>query len=635
MRMPPHALIGADPHSIAGATLPKGTARRVWGVARPYRRPIAAFVTAIVASALVSLVPPLLARTLIDDVLPDGDRGRLSLIVGLVVLAAIAEAMLSMWERWCSARIGEGLIFDLRVGLFDHVQRMPMAFFTRSQTGALVSRLNNDVIGAQRALTSTLGSVVSNVIVLLTTLVAMAVLEWRLTLLSLALLPLFLLPTRRVGHTLQRLTRDGMQLNAEMNTTMTERFNVAGAQLVKLFGRHDDEVAAFGARAGAVRDIGVRSALFTRTFAIALGLVGALGVAIVYWVGGNLVIDGDISIGTLVAMAALVTRIYAPLTGLSNARVDVMAALVSFDRVFEVLDTRNPIEDRPGAVDLVDPAGEVHVDQVSFTYPTDTAVASLEVAIPKPVASPDAVGGTASAPEHGVDREVLHGVTLHLPPGSLVALVGPSGAGKSTIASLLPRLYDVSEGQIRVDGHDVRDLTQASLRAAIGMVAQDPHLFHDTVANNLRYARPGASDDELVAACRAARIHDAIAALPEGYQTVVGERGYRLSGGEKQRLAIARMLLKDPAIVVLDEATSHLDAENEVLVQQALAEALRSRTALVIAHRLSTIVAADHIVVLDQGRVVQEGTHEQLLAAGGLYAELYHTLQRAQLEPSP
>ncbi len=618
MRMSPHAVLGADPHAVQGAALRSGTARRVWTFARPYRRLIGLFTASIIAIALVDLVAPLLARTIIDDVLPAGDRDRLALLVGFIALAAVAEAGLSLVERWCSSRIGEGLIFDLRVSLFDHVQRMPMAFFTRSQTGALVSRLNNDVIGAQRALTSTLGSVVSNVVVLLTTLVAMAALEWRLTLLALALLPLFLLPTRRVGHRLQALTREGMGLNADMNTTMTERFNVAGALLVKLFGRHDDEVVHFADRAGRVRDIGVRSAVFTRTFSIALGLVGALGVAVVYLVGGRMVIDDSISVGTLVAMAALVTRIYTPLTGLSNARVDVMAALVSFDRVFEVLDTPNPIADRPGAIDLITPRGDVALDHVTFAYPTDASIASLEVAMP--------AGTEPESP-----RDVLHDVSASLRPGTLVALVGPSGAGKSTIASLLARLYDVTGGAVLVDGHDVRDLTQSSLRAAIGMVAQDPHLFHDTVAGNLRYARPGASDDDLVAACTAARIHDVIDALPDGYGTVVGERGYRLSGGEKQRLAIARMLLKDPAIVVLDEATSHLDAENEVLVQQALAEALRGRTALVIAHRLSTITAADQILVLEGGRVVERGDHTELLAAGGLYAELFRTLQRDQL----
>ena len=454
---------------------------------------------------------------------------------------------------------------------------------------------------------------------LLTTLVAMFVLEWRLTLLALVLLPVFIVPAKRVGRKLQDITREGMDLNASMNSTMTERFGVAGAVLVKLFGRYDAERDHFGDRAGRVRDIGVRSALYSRTFFIALGLVAAVGTAAVYWVGGQLVISGAITIGTLVALAAYVTRIYQPLTALTNARVDVMTALVSFDRVFEVLDTPNPIVDRPGAVDLVDPQGRVELDHVWFRYRSDDAsIASLE-------------GEVLTAPK--VDSAmVLHDVSLTIEPGQLLALVGPSGAGKSTLASLLPRLHDVTDGAVRVDGHDVRDLTQDSLRASIGVVSQDAHLFHETVIGNLRYARPDATLDEVEAACRAAQVHDVIAALPDGYDTLVGERGYRLSGGEKQRLAIARMLLKDPAVVVLDEATSHLDAENESLVQAALATALEGRTSLVIAHRLSTIVAADQILVLDDGEVVQRGRHAELLAAGGLYADLYRTLVRGDAE---
>ena len=617
--MSPHMALGSDPSSIKGARLGRDVLKRVWGVARPYRTMLVGFVITIVGAALVNLAPPLLLRSIIDDAIPEGDRSSLHLLAGLVVAAAVAEAVLSFFERWWSSRIGEGVIYDLRVALFDHVQRLPVGFFTRSQTGALVSRLNNDVLGAQRALTGTLGSIISNVIVLLTTLVAMFVLEWRLTLLALVLLPVFIVPAKRVGRKLQDITREGMDLNASMNSTMTERFGVAGAMLVKLFGRYDAERDHFGDRAGRVRDIGVRSALYSRTFFIALGLVAAVGTAAVYWVGGQLVISGAITIGTLVALAAYVTRIYQPLTALTNARVDVMTALVSFDRVFEVLDTPNPIVDRPGAVDLVDPQGRVELDHVWFRYRSDDAsIASLE-------------GEVLTAPK--VDSAmVLHDVSLTIEPGQLVALVGPSGAGKSTLASLLPRLHDVTDGAVRVDGHDVRDLTQDSLRASIGVVSQDAHLFHETVIGNLRYARPDATLDEVEAACRAAQVHDVIAALPDGYDTLVGERGYRLSGGEKQRLAIARMLLKDPAVVVLDEATSHLDAENESLVQAALATALEGRTSLVIAHRLSTIVAADQILVLDDGEVVQRGRHAELLAAGGLYADLYRTLVRGDAE---
>jgi ATP-binding cassette subfamily B protein len=617
--MGPHSAIGADPTRIEGQTVTKGTVRRVLGFARPYRAMLTGFMTTILLAALVDLVPPLLFREIIDGAIADRDRGQVDLLAGLIVAAAFVTAGLSLAERWWSSRIGEGLIYDLRIALYDHVQRMPMAFFTRVQTGSLISRMNNDVIGAQRAMTGTLGQVLSNVIVLATTLVAMFLLEWRLTLLALALLPVFVLPTKRVGRRLQALTRQSMELNAGMNTTMTERLNVSGAQLVKLFGRHDSEIDEFGSRAGQVRDIGIRSAMYGRSFFIALSLVGAVGTAVIYWVGGRLAISGTISIGTLAAMGLFVARIYMPLTSLTNARVDIMTAFVSFDRVFEVLDTPNDILDRPGAFDLVSPRGDVSIDTVSFTYPTTSgALASLEG---------DTAGPQTSA------GPVLTDVSAEIPAGSLVALVGPSGAGKSTLAALVPRLYDVDDGAIRVDGHDVRDLTQDSLRRAIGVVSQDPHLFHTSVGDNLRYARPDATQDEIEDACRAAQIHDMIASLPDGYDTLVGERGYRFSGGEKQRVAIARMLLKDPCIVILDEATSHLDSENESLVQQALTGALEGRTSIVIAHRLSTITAADMILVLDQGQLVERGSHGELLGQGGLYAELYRTLVRDE-QPS-
>lgn len=605
-----------DPEAVRGQKLTKGLVARVFSYARPYRAMLAGFLVVIVGEALLGLAPPLLFKTIIDDALPHRDSSLLTTLALLVVAAAVANAGLGLAERYWSSRIGEGLIYDLRTQLFDHVQRQPMDFFTRTQTGALVSRLNNDVIGAQRAFTGTLGTVVSNVITLLITLAAMVALDWRLTLLSVLLLPLFLLPAKRVGRKLAGITREGMDLNAEMNNTMTERFGVAGALLVKTYGRHTVEHDHFASNAAGVRDVGVRSAMYTRTFMTILALVGSVGTAAVYLFGGRSVISGAITTGTLVALAALVVQIYAPLTSLTNARVDVMTAFVSFERVFEVLDTPNPLADRPGAVDLVAPQGRIELDHVTFRYPVSTdTVASLE-------------GGFLA--EHEGDRDILHDVSAVIEAGQLIALVGPSGAGKSTLASLVMRLYDVSSGSVRVDGHDVSDLTQESLRAAIGVVAQDPHLFHTTVGENLRYARPGATDAEVRAACEAAQVLEVVQRLPNGFDTVVGERGYRLSGGEKQRLAIARMLLKDPRVVILDEATSHLDSENEALVQAALHTALEGRTSLVIAHRLSTITNADRILVLDEGRLVEDGTHSDLLASGGLYAELYRTLLGAE-----
>ena len=611
--------MSADTSGLAGRRIGRETRRRVWGFARPYRRQIAAFMATVVAATFLGLLPPLLIRQVFDVAIADGNGRYLNILFAVMLAAALGEALLTLLERWLSSTVGEGLIFNLRAALFDHVQRMPVLFFTRTQTGTLISRLNNDVIGAQRAFTGTLGTVVGNVIALAGTLAAMFLLEWRLTLLAVAIVPLFVLPARRVGRRLQAITREGMDLNASMNDTMTERFNVAGALLVKLFGRHDAEARDFGRRAGRVRDIGVRSAMYSRVFLIALTFVGASGTALVYWLGGRLTIDGGLTAGTLVALGLYTVRIYVPLTSLSNARVDVMTAFVSFERVFEVLDAPNPITDAPGARDLAAPQGRVRFDRVRFAYPTGDG-AGLE-----------SLGFDGSG---GGSGDVLADLDLEIPPGRMVAVVGPSGAGKTTMASLIPRLYDVTGGAVLVDGVDVRQLTQSSLRAAIGVVTQDPHLFHDTIAANLLYARPGAAPAELEAACRAARIHDVIAALPEGYDTVVGERGYRLSGGEKQRLAIARMLLKDPAIVILDEATSHLDSENEAHVQEALAEALRGRTSLVIAHRLSTIADADVIVVLDQGRIVESGAHEELRRAGGLYEELYETLMRAEAAPA-
>ncbi len=621
--MNPHMLMGSDPSKIEGVSLRKGVVRRSMEFARPYRWMLAGYVLVIVLEALIALVPPLLVRQIIDVAIPDHNRRQVTVLALISVGAAVATQALGWFDRWWSARIGEGLIYDLRVRLFDHTQRMPIGFFTQTQTGALISRMNNDVLGAQRALTSTLGSVVSNVVVLTTTLTAMFLLQWQITIVALILLPIFIIPAKRVGRRMQVITRESFELDAAMNVQMTERFNVSGAQLVKLFGDYDREVGHFSSRAGKVRDIGVRIAMYGRAFFIALALVAAVGTAAVYGIGGNLVISGALSVGTLVAMAAFVGQIYGPLTALTNARVDIMSAFVSFDRVFEILDLTNPIEDRPDAVELESPEGDIEVADVWFRYPAanEVSLASLEVGGGGPLSS-------------AAGDNVLRGVTARIEPGQLVALVGPSGAGKTTLSSLIPRLYDITTGAIRVDGHDVRDLTQASLHRAIGVVSQDPHLFHDSVGVNLRYARPDATDDELVEACRAAQILDVIEALPEGFDTIVGERGYRLSGGEKQRLAIARMLLKDPCVVILDEATSHLDSENESLVQAALATALAGRTAIVIAHRLSTITAADQILVLDRGQIVERGRHDELVAIDGLYADLYRTLVRSETTPA-
>jgi ATP-binding cassette subfamily B protein len=562
----------------------------------------------IFVAALLALVPPLLFRLIVDKAIPQADKNRIVTLTIILVVAALADAVLQIVQRWYSARIGEGLIYDLRVALFDKVQHMPIAFFTRTQTGALISRLNNDVVGAQQAVTGTLGSVVSNVLVLVTTLIAMLALEWRLTLLALVVLPAFIIPARKVGVRLQDISREQMGLNAQMNTQMTERFNVAGAMLVKLFGRHSDEVGAFSGRAGRVRDIGIISAMYGRVFFVALGLVGALGAVAIYGIGAFMVVSGGITIGTLVAMAAFVQRIYQPLTGLTNARLEVMTALVSFERVFEVLDAPVSITDKPGAVDIVGAKGAVQFDHVGFRYPdgASVSIASLEA------------GGIMQGADPDVD--VLVDVSLTIEPGETIAIVGSSGAGKTTLANLIARMYDVTRGTVKLDGHDVRDVTGISLRSAIGVVSQDPHMFHESIKANLLYAQPGATDAQLVEACKSAYIHDTIASLPDGYDTVVGERGYRLSGGEKQRLAIARLLLKNPAVMILDEATSHLDNESEVLVQRALEAASTNRTAIVIAHRLSTIRDADRIVVLDQGRVAEEGTHDQLMAVNGLYA---------------
>ncbi|MFE6665430.1 ABC transporter ATP-binding protein [Streptomyces sp. NPDC057697] len=588
------------------------TLRRIAAFARPHRRRVALFLVLSVATALLAVATPVLAGRVVNAIVSGKEPGTVTRLSLLIAVIAVAEAGLGLVGRWLSANLGEGLILDLRTAVFDHVQRMPVAFFTRTRTGALVSRLNNDVIGAQRAFSNTLSGVVSNVVTLLLTLGVMLSISWQITVLALVLLPVFVLPARRMGTRMARLQREAAAHNAAMGTRMTERFSAPGATLIKLFGRPADESAEFAVRAGRVRDIGVRTAMAQSAFITALTLVSALALALVYGLGGFYALRGRLDAGAVVALALLLTRLYAPLTALAGARVEVMSALVSFERVFEVLDLTPLIGQKPDARAVPEGPVSVEFDGVRFGYPSadKVSLASLE-----DVASLDTRGGD----------EVLRGISFRAEPGQTVALVGSSGAGKSTIAQLLPRLYDTDEGAVRIGGVDVRDLTADTLRDTLGMVTQDGHLFHESVRANLLLARPGATEEDLWDALRRARLEGLVAALPDGLDTVVGERGYRLSGGERQRLTIARLLLARQRVVILDEATAHLDNTSEAAVQEALAEALAGRTAVVIAHRLSTVRTADLILVVEDGRIVQRGTHDELLAAGGRYEELYRT----------
>ena len=605
-----HRSMTADP-SVKEQKLKPGTVKRIFSFARPYRTNIIIYLATVIVDAGLVVATPLLLKRLIDDgVIPKNASvvTSLALLVGLI---AIADAGFNMLGRYFSSRIGEGLIYDLRSLVFSHVQKQSIAFFTRTQTGALISRINSDVIGAQQAFTATLSGVVSNVVSLFLVTITMLILSWQITIFSLLLLPVFLIPTKWVGRRLQSLTRESFGVNAEMSSTMTERFNVSGAMLVALYGEPAREREYFRSRARRVADIGIKMAMLNRLFFIALTSVAAIATAFAYGIGGHLAIEGGVTVGTLLAITALLARLYGPLTALSNVRIDVMTSLVSFERVFEVLDLEPMVKNRENPEVLNTSKPRIEFKNVSFSYPKaeEISLASLE---------------SAAKAETVQSGQVLKDLSFVAEPGTMTALVGPSGAGKTTISALLPRLYDVTDGAISIDDHDIRDLTLESLRDSIGVVMQDAHLFHETIAENLRYAKQDATEEEMIQACKSAQIWNLIDSLPNGFDTMVGERGHRLSGGEKQRLAIARLLLKSPSVVILDEATAHLDSENEQLVHAALQTALKGRTSIVIAHRLSTVRDADQILVLEKGSIVERGTHDELVANGGLYSDLYN-----------
>jgi len=605
-----HRSMTADP-SVKEQKLKPGTVKRIFRFALPYRTNIIIFLATVIVDAALVVATPLLLKQLIDDGVIPKDGAVITRLAVLVGLLAIADAGFNMLGRYFSSRIGEGLIYDLRSLVFAHVQKQSIAFFTRTQTGALISRINSDVMGAQQAFTATLSGVVSNVVSLVLVGVTMLILSWQITIFSLLLLPVFLIPTKWVGRRLQSLTRESFNVNAEMSSTMTERFNVSGAMLVALYGEPAREREYFRSRARRVADIGIKMAMLNRLFFIALTSVAAIATAFAYGIGGHLAINGGVTVGTLLAITALLARLYGPLTALSNVRIDVMTSLVSFERVFEVLDLEPMVKNRDDARLLVTKEPRIEFENVNFAYPRaeEISLASLE---------------SAAKAETVQSGQVLRNLSFVAQPGTMTALVGPSGAGKTTISALLPRLYDVTEGAIKIDGNDIRELTLESLRDSIGVVMQDAHLFHESIAENLRYAKQDATPAEMQAACEAAQIWKLIESLPNGLDTMVGERGHRLSGGEKQRLAIARLLLKSPAVVILDEATAHLDSENEQLVHAALQTALKGRTSIVIAHRLSTVREADQILVLEKGSIVERGTHDELVAKGGLYADLYN-----------